>query len=77
VRFNKNIFRVPTFNELYYQSLGNHNLRPENANQFNIGFTWIETEIPFLPELECSVDGYSNHVTDKIVAIPAIYSTGA
>ena len=68
--FYKNIFRVPTFNELYYQSLGNHNLRPENANQFNIGFTWIETEIPFLPELECSVDGYSNHVTDKIVATP-------
>jgi outer membrane receptor protein involved in Fe transport len=68
--FYKNIFRVPTFNELYYVSLGNHNLRPENANQIDIGFKYLETTIPFISELECSIDGYFNRVTDKIIAIP-------
>lgn len=68
--FYKNIFRVPSFNELYYRSMGNHNLRPEKANQFNIGFTYLENNIPFLSELGCSIDAFHNEVTDKIVAIP-------
>ena len=68
--FYKNSFRVPTFNELYYQNMGNQNLRPENTNQFNLGLTYLETSIPFLSELSCSIDGYYNQVTDKIVAVP-------
>ena len=68
--FYKNIYRLPTFNDLYYQDLGNHNLRPENANQFNIGFTYLETEIPFLSDFSVSADGYYNRVKDKIIAVP-------
>jgi len=68
--FYKNIFRVPTFNDLYYQDMGNHNLRPENANQYNVGITYLETEIPFLSELLFSMDGYYNQVNDKIIATP-------
>jgi len=36
----------------------------------NIGFTYLETEIPFLSEFVLSADGYYNQVTDKIIAIP-------
>ena len=68
--FYKNIYRLPTFNDLYYQDMGNKNLRPEDANQYNIGFTYLETEIPFLSEFVLSADGYYNQVTDKIIAIP-------
>lgn len=68
--FYKNIYRLPTFNDLYYQEVGNANLRPENANQFNVGCTYLETKIPFLSSLEITTDAYYNHVKDKIVAIP-------
>lgn len=30
-------FRIPTFNDLYWTGVGNKNLKPENANQFEIG----------------------------------------
>ena len=30
-------FRIPTFNDLYWISAGNKNLKPENANQFEVG----------------------------------------
>ena len=36
----KDIFRVPTFTDLYYLRMGNVNLKPEKATQYNIGFTW-------------------------------------
>jgi hypothetical protein len=68
--FYKNIFRVPTFNELYYQNLGNTNLRPENTNQFNFGLVYREVEIPFLSLLEVSADAYYNTISDKIIALP-------
>lgn len=68
--FYKNIFRLPTFNELYYQEMGNHNLRPEKTNQFNIGLVYYETQIPFLSDIEFTVDGYYNQVIDKIIATP-------
>ncbi|MDO9152619.1 MAG: TonB-dependent receptor [Paludibacter sp.] len=68
--FYKNIYRLPTFNDLYYQDMGNNNLRPEDANQYNIGFTYLDTGIPFLSEFAITVDGYYNRVKDKIIAIP-------
>lgn len=68
--FYKNIYRLPTFNDLYYQEMGNKNLRPEDANQYNMGCTYLETEIPFLSEFAFSIDGYYNRVTDKIISIP-------
>ncbi|MDP4239404.1 MAG: TonB-dependent receptor [Bacteroidota bacterium] len=69
--FYKNIFRIPTFNDLYYQEMGNPNLRPENTNQYNLGLVYREVEIPFLSELEVSADAYYNQVTDKIIALPS------
>ena len=36
----KGTMRTPTFNDLYYYRLGNRTLRPEKANEYNIGITW-------------------------------------
>ena len=45
----KDIFRVPTFNDLYYLRIGNTNLKPERATQYNLGLTWSGELFSFLP----------------------------
>ena len=35
--FYKHIFRMPTFNDLYYTDIGNVDLEPEYATQYNLG----------------------------------------
>lgn len=69
----KDIFRVPTFNDLYYLLIGNSQLKPESTRQFNVGTTWSGSPFPFLDYLSLSADGYYNRVKDKIVAIPAMF----
>lgn len=66
----KNIFRAPTFNESYYYHYGSTDLKPESTHQLNLGVTY-GGRIGSNTELQCSLDGYYNEVTDKIVAIPA------
>lgn len=66
----KKIFRVPTFDDLYYVRMGNSNLKPEYATQYNIGLTWGTHISDFADYLSISVDGYKNKVKDKILAIP-------
>jgi len=68
--FYKNIFRLPSFNDLYYSQVGNRNLKPENANQYNLGLTYTTSFEKWLPLISLSIDGYHNDVTDKIVAYP-------
>jgi outer membrane receptor protein involved in Fe transport len=68
--FYKNIFRLPTFNDLYYSRIGNADLRPEITNQFNVGATYSVSPAKCLPLLSITVDAYRNDVKDKIVAIP-------
>src|ERR1035437_5669803 len=41
--FYKNIFRLPSFNDLYYSEVGNRDLKPEKTNQYNLGFTYIHS----------------------------------
>jgi outer membrane receptor protein involved in Fe transport len=69
----KDIYRVPTFNDLYYLRVGNKNLRPERATQYNIGFTWSGEIRNILRYTSMSIDGYHNRVHDKIAAIPTLY----
>lgn len=64
----KNIFRVPTFNELYFYRIGSLDLRPETTDQLNLGVTGRFTLGS--ASLTATADGYVNHVRDKIVAIP-------
>ncbi len=68
--FYKNIFRAPTFNDLYYTNIGNTNLKPENANQFNIGTTYTNNNITIIKKLTLTADFYANKINDKIIAVP-------
>lgn len=68
--FYKDIFRLPSFNDLYYDKAGNINLKPESATQYNIGITYSKAINNFIPYLSATVDAYHNKVTDKIVATP-------
>lgn len=68
--FYKNIFRLPTFNDLYYGRVGNINLKPESTNQYNVGVSYRAYLAKFFPKLELSCDVYHNSVKDKIVAYP-------
>ncbi|TAH00071.1 MAG: TonB-dependent receptor [Sphingobacteriales bacterium] len=68
--FYKNIFRNPTFNDLYYTNFGNRNLNPENVNQYNIGATFNKPLSNKLNYVSLSADAYFNTITDKIIAVP-------
>lgn len=70
--FYKNIFRMPTFNDLYYREVGNLNLKPEKTHQWNVGIVLNEAHIAAGKLLvSASLDGYFNIVKDKIVAFPS------
>lgn len=68
--FYKDIFRLPSFNDLYYEEVGNSKLKPENARQYNVGVTYSKNLCSFLPYLSATIDGYYNKITDKIIAYP-------
>jgi len=69
--FYKRIFRMPTFNDLYYTDVGNIALLPEYTTQYNGGIqydkTWAQGTFR---TLSVKADGYFNQVKNKIVAIP-------
>jgi outer membrane cobalamin receptor len=69
--FYKRIFRMPTFNDLYYTDIGNIALRPEYTVQYNLGFQ-RQTKYAqgALRSLDIRADAYYNEVTDKIIAVP-------
>ncbi len=66
----QHIFRAPTFNDLYYTNVGNTNLRPEYANQYDLGLTLDAHPDCILSGLIFTGDAYLNHVKDKILAVP-------
>ncbi len=69
--FYKSIFRLPTFNDLYYTEVGNARLQPETTRQWNLGFIYARDRYRgLLRHFEVKADGYFNIVDNKIVAIP-------
>ena len=70
--FYKRMFRMPTFNDLYYTDMGNAFLKPEYAEQFNVGLKYTKDfrNMSVLRTIDASVDAYYNHITDKIIAYP-------
>lgn len=69
--FYKRTFRMPTFNDLYYTDIGNVDLKPEYATQYNIGVNYDLTfSSPWVDGLSLSADGYHNRISDKIIAVP-------
>lgn len=68
--FYKDIFRLPSFNDLYYGQSESRELKPENARQVNVGITYSKSVAEWLPYVSATVDAYHNRVSDKIVAVP-------
>ena len=68
--FYKHVFRMPTFNDLYYNLIGSTSLRPEYARQYNAGIVYSITPGTLLKHFSISADGYYNTVKDKIIAVP-------
>ena len=67
----KKSFRMPTFNDLYYTDMGNANLVPESALQYDAGFALNKHfEQGIIRHAEMHFDAYYNTVHDKIVAYP-------
>lgn len=66
----KNIFRMPSFNELYFRHYGTIELKPEITDQLNLGLTYAKGGIGAVENLNFSIDGFLNHIKDKIVAVP-------
>lgn len=69
--FYKRIFRMPTFNDLYYTIVGTTTLRPEYSNQYNMGVQYNEYFSQLKLNFNLQADAYINQVQDKIIAIPA------
>jgi len=65
----KDIFRMPSFNDLYYTIVGNNSLQPEKAKQYNLGITGYTT-IGIFDYISFKSDVFYNKVSDKIVAVP-------
>ncbi len=69
--FYKKIFRMPTFNDLYYTDIGNILLKPEYTTQYDVGFEYTKTfRKSSIKSVGIQADGYYNTVTDKIIAVP-------
>lgn len=68
--FYKEAFRMPTFNDLYYNFIGNRNLKPEHTSQYNLGLTYTKNKEGKIRRLSFSADGYYNRIKDKIIAVP-------
>ena len=69
--YYKRIFRLPTFNDLYYTDMGNITLNPEYATQYNVGFLYrLLADRGLLEGIKLSADAYYNYITDKIIAVP-------
>ncbi|KUJ62392.1 ligand-gated channel protein [Flavobacteriaceae bacterium CRH] len=69
--FAKRIFRMPTFNDLYYTMVGSSTLRPEYMNQYDVGFTYnFPVGKGFFDKFSIQADGYYTNTKDKIVAAP-------
>lgn len=68
--FYQNIFRMPTFNDLYYREVGNINLNPENTHQLGLGITYLNSFYQKKIDFSFTADVYYNIIKDKIISIP-------
>ena len=67
-------FRVPTFNERYYEPGGNPNLQPEDGWSAELGVLG-RTGAPRW-SVEAEVSGYTSRLTDQIVWRPSFVTNG-
>jgi len=65
VNTSKN-FRIPTYNDLYWEGLGNSDLKPELSYQAEI------SNVFYLPNASLTVTGYYNAVQDLLLWTPDV-----
>jgi outer membrane cobalamin receptor len=65
-------YRLPSFNDLYYSRVGNRNLRPERADEGNLGVTYRRASRH--AEVTLTADYHEQYVHDKIVAVPSTFT---
>ncbi len=67
--YYRNAFRMPNFNELYYNNIGNTALKPEDAHQLSLGnnITLIDSKSFYLGT---QINGFYHLVDNMILAIP-------
>ena len=63
-----NTFRLPTFNDLYFEQIGRRDLRPEQASVTSAGIV-IENEVSGI-RYSVYADAYNSNVKDRIMAVP-------
>ena len=68
--FYKDIFRYPTFSDLYYTNFGNRKLNPEKAKQYSTGLIFSKFTNSKFNSFAFSSDFYFNQINDKIIALP-------
>jgi len=69
--FYKRIFKMPTYNDLYYTEVGNVALKPEYTTQYNVGFQYIKPlSTGALKSIGLQTDAYYIKVKNKIVCNP-------
>lgn len=67
--FAKRSYRMPTFNDLYYTTVGSKTLDPEDALQFDLGAVWVPV-VSGRHSLNLKADIYRNFLKNKIIAVP-------
>jgi len=67
--YYRNSFRMPNFNELYYNNIGNSNLKPEDAKQIALSSSFTLIDKPAL-YIGWQVAAYYHIVDNMILTIP-------
>lgn len=68
--FARRAYRVPTFNELYYEGFGNPELSPEDAWLSDLGLDFRKSPAAGWT-INGRLDGFFNILTDKIISSPS------
>ena len=69
--FAKKIFRVATFNEMYYVEMISSNIKPEYATQYDLGLKYTKRpRYSIVKNIDAQIDVYYNLVEDKIICTP-------
>lgn len=68
--YYKNIFRMPTFSEMYMVTIGGivSPLKPETSHQYDVGFAYTK-KLSAKWGIDIQIDGYYNEVKNKLMAI--------
>jgi outer membrane cobalamin receptor len=67
----KNIFRMPSFSELFYRLFGTANLKPEDVQEFDMGISMQDFIVTDKLFIHFDADAFHNIVSNKIVAVPS------